>query len=184
MVIIGIDPSINCTGVCIYDSLTNNHTYYMIVSKRTKKMREFANDNVHIVEYNRQESNKGEYSEKEFNKSNNIYTICTILRDLIQLYEPDLVQMEGVSYGSRSSRALVDLAGLNFAIRMTILREDIQFNILAPTNIKKFAVGDGGAEKDVMIASWKKLDKNITNITDIKVDDLADSYFIAHYTQS
>ena len=72
MVIIGIDPSINCTGVCIYDSLTNNHTYYMIVSKCTKKMREFANDNVHIVEYNRQESNKGEYSEKEFNKSNEI----------------------------------------------------------------------------------------------------------------
>jgi Holliday junction resolvasome RuvABC endonuclease subunit len=67
---------------------------------------------------------------------------------------------------------------------MTILREDIQFNILAPTSIKKFAVGDGGAEKDVMIASWKKLDKNITNIIDIKVDDLADSYFIAHYTQS
>ena len=103
---------------------------------------------------------------------------------MIQLYEPDLIQMEGVSYGSRSSRALVDLAGLNFAIRMTILREDIQFNILAPTNIKKFAVGDGGAEKDVMIASWKKLDKNITNIIDIKVDDLADSYFIAHYKQA
>lgn len=183
MIIIGIDPSINCTGICIYNSLTNNHTYYMIVSKCTKKMREFAADNVHIIEYNRQESNKGEYQVKEFNKSNNIYSICTIIRDLIQLYEPDLVQMEGVSYGSRGSAALVDLAGLNFAIRMTILREDIPFNILAPTSVKKFAVGNGGAEKDVMIASWKKLDKNITNITDIKVDDLADSYFIAHYTQ-
>ena len=66
--------------------------------------------------------------------------------------------MEGVSYGSRGSAALVDLAGLNFAIRMTILKEDIPFNILAPTSVKKFAVGDGGAEKDVMIASWKKLD--------------------------
>ena len=32
-----------------------------------------------------------------------------------------------------------------------------------------------------MIASWKKLDKNITNITEIKLDDLADSYFICHY---
>ena len=67
-------------------------------------------------------------------------------------------------------------------IRMTILSNNIQFNILAPTTIKKFAVGNGSAEKDVMIASWKKLDKNINNVKDIKVDDLADSFFIAHYT--
>ena len=91
------------------------------------------------------------------------------------------VQMEGVSYGSRGSAALVDLAGLNFAIRMTLSGKNIQYNILAPTSIKKFAVGNGSAEKDVMIASWKKLDKNISNISDIKVDDLADSYFIAQY---
>jgi Holliday junction resolvasome RuvABC endonuclease subunit len=89
--------------------------------------------------------------------------------------------MEGVSYGSRGSAALVDLAGLNFAIRMTLSGKNIQYNILAPTSIKKFAVGNGSAEKDVMIASWKKLDKNISSIETIKVDDLADSYFIAHY---
>jgi hypothetical protein len=32
-----------------------------------------------------------------------------------------------------------------------------------------------------MIASWKKLDKNISDITEIKLDDLADSFFLAHY---
>ena len=181
MIIMGIDPSINCTGICIYDTISNNHTYYMIVSKCTKKMREFKNENIHIIEYNKRELNKGEYHVKEFNKSNNIYDICNIIRDIIQLFEPDLIQMEGVSYGSRGSAALVDLAGLNFAIRMTVFKEGIQFNILAPTTIKKFAVGNGAAEKDVMIASWKKLDKNITNITDIKLDDLADSFFISHY---
>jgi len=89
--------------------------------------------------------------------------------------------MEGVSYGSKGSSALVDLAGLNFMIRAILLSENIQFNILAPTVVKKFAVGNGAAEKDVMIASWKKLDKNTTNITEIKLDDLADSYFICHY---
>lgn len=184
MVIIGIDPSINCTGVCVYNSLMQTHIYYMIVSKCTKKMKAFANDNVHIIEYGKRESNKGEYQYKEFNKSQNIHNICDIIRDIIQLYEPDLIQIEGISYGSHGSSALADLAGLNFAIRMTILNEDIQFNILAPTSVKKFAVGNGGAEKDVMIASWKKLDNNISNIIDIKVDDLADSFFIAHYTES
>ena len=183
MTTIGIDPSINCTGICVYNSITHVHIYYMIVSKCTKKMKNFSNDFVHIIEYGKRESNKGEYQTKEFNKAQNIYDICIIIRDIIQMYEPDLVQMEGISYGSVGSAALADLAGLNFAIRMTLLREDLKFNILAPTTVKKFAVGNGGAEKDVMIASWKKLDKNITNITDIKVDDLADSYFIAHYAE-
>lgn len=181
MIILGIDPSINCTGICIYDTVTNVHLYYMIAAKCTKKMKEFSNDYVHIVDYGKRESNKGEYHTKEYNKSQNIYDICVIIRDLIQNYEPDLIQMEGISYGSRGSAALADLAGLNFAIRMTLIGEGIPFNILAPTTVKKFAVGNGAAEKDVMIASWKKLDKNIKYITDIKVDDLADSYFIAHY---
>jgi Holliday junction resolvasome RuvABC endonuclease subunit len=183
MIRMGIDPSINCTGICIYDDKLNNHTYYMIVSKCTKKMREFRNDHINIIEYNKRESNKGEYHIKEYNKSLNIYDICCIIRDLINLYNPDIVQMEGVSYGSRGSAALVDLAGLNFAIRMTLSGKDIQYNILAPTSIKKFAVGNGSAEKDVMIASWKKLDKNIACISEIKLDDLADSYFISHFDE-
>lgn len=183
MIVMGIDPSINCTGICIYNTLTYAHTYYMIVSKCTKKMREFKNDNIHIIEYNKRESNKGEYQIKEYNKSQNIYDICTVIRDIISLFEPDLIQMEGISYGSVGSAALADLAGLNFAIRMILFKEGIQFNILAPTTVKKFAVGNGAAEKDVMIASWKKLDKNIIDITDIKLDDLADSFFIAHYTE-
>ena len=99
----------------------------------------------------------------------------------MQWHEPDLVQMEGVSYGSTGSAALVDLAGLNFSIRMMLIDEDVNFNILAPTTVKKFAVGNGAADKNVMVASWKMLDKNISDINDIKVDDLADSFFIAHY---
>lgn len=182
MIRMGIDPSINCTGVCIYNDKLRKHTYYMIVSKCTKKMKEFTNDHVNIIEYNKRESNKGEYHIKEYNKSQNIYDICCVINDLITIYNPDIVQMEGVSYGSRGSAALVDLAGLNFAIRMTLSSKNIQYNILAPTSIKKFAVGNGSAEKDVMIASWKKLDRNISDIDAIKVDDLADSFFIAHYT--
>ena len=181
MIIMGIDPSINCTGVCIYDTASHTNLYYMIASKCTKKMKEFRSDHITIIEYCKREANKGEYQEKEYNKSNNIYDVCVIIKNLIQHHEPDLIQMEGISYGSRGSAALADLAGLNFAIRMTILNEAVQFNILAPTTVKKFAVGNGSAEKDVMIASWKLLDKNITGIKDIKVDDLADSYFIAHY---
>lgn len=183
MIIMGIDPSINCTGICIYDDVNNINYYYMIVAKMNKKMQQFSNDNVKIISYDKQECSKGDYSTKEFNKSMNVHNICYYIRDIIQSHKPDLIQMEGISYGSRGSSALADLAGLNFAIRMSILDEsNLHFNIIAPTSVKKFAVGNGNVEKDVMIASWKKLDKNITDINDIKLDDLADSYFLAHYT--
>lgn len=180
--IIGIDPSINCTGVCVYDSEKNLHKYVMIVSKSTKKMKAFQNDYVSIIDYEKRDSHKGEYHIKEYHKSENIYDICHELKTIIEQYRPDLIQMEGISYGSHGSSALADLAGLNFAIRMMLIECGIDFNILAPTSIKKFAVGNGGAEKDVIIASWKKLDRNISDITNIKLDDLADSFFIAHYT--
>lgn len=176
----GIDPSINCTGICVYDTDNNTHKYYMIVGSLTKKMQKFSNENVTILNYNKQTS-EGDYSNKEYIKTLNFNNICNHIDDIIEVYNPDIIQMEGISYGSRGSSALSDLAGLNFFIRSTILKNDIPFNIIAPTGVKKFAVGNGGVEKDVIIASWKKLDKNISNIDDIKLDDLADSYFIAHY---
>ena len=145
-------------------------------------MKEFKNDNVHIIEYGKFNSQSEDYTIREVDKTLNVYNICTIVKDIIDQHEHDVVQMEGISYGSKGSAALADLAGLNFALRLSILDKDVEFNIIAPTSVKKFAVGNGGADKDVMIASWKKLDKNISDITDIKVDDLADSYFIAHYT--
>lgn len=181
MTIMGIDPSINCTGVCIYNDITNTHFYYMIAGKCTKKMKEFKNDHVQIIEYGKNNSQSKDYTVKEVDKTLNVYNICTIVKDIIDHHEPDQIKMEGISYGSKGSAALADLAGLNFAIRLSILDKNVEFDIIAPTSVKKFAVGNGGVEKDVMIASWKKLDRNIAKITEIKLDDLADSYFIAHY---
>lgn len=181
MVIIGIDPSINCTGVCVYDTITGNNMYYMIVGKTTKKMQKFENERVQIREYGKQTSTNDEYSIKENKKTANINNICDIIKDIIHWHEPEYVYMEGISYGSVSGSSLADLAGLNHCIRMTLIDCNVDYTILAPTAVKKFAVGNGSAEKNVIIASWKKLDKNISNITEIKLDDLADAFFIAHY---
>ena len=194
MITIGIDPSINCTGICVYNSVTMSHVYYMIVSKCTKKMREFNNEYVHIIEYGKFESNKGEYPLKEYNKAYNIYNICKNINNIIDWYEePEYddygladyneieVYMEGVSYGSVGSAALVDLSFLNASIRMVLKQRGIKFTIVSPTSLKKFACANGQAEKDIMIDAWRRMDPTISNIKDIKVDDLADSYFLAHY---
>lgn len=181
MIRIGIDPSINCTGVCVWDTERDIHCYYMIPSKVTKKMKSFQHNFVHIVPYLKQDTKNLEYTEKEKIKFDNIYNISRKIGIILDTFRPVHVYMEGISYGSTGSAALVDLAFLNAAVRMELKSRNIDFTIISPTSLKKFACANGQAEKDIMVDAWKRVDSNITNIVDIKVDDLADSYFLAHY---
>lgn len=179
MIRIGIDPSMNSTGVCI--DVNGKYIYYIIVSDMTKKMTLFNHDRVHIINYFKETNKYDKYIDKERQKTSNIYKICACLENIIKQYNPDIIQMEGVSYGSTGSAALVDLSGLNFAIRMMIYRLNKPLAVVAPTSVKKFAVANGQADKNIMINAWKKLDPEMENIKSIKIDDLADAFFISQY---
>ena len=175
----GIDPSINCTGVCV--SLNDEYIYNIIPSKMTKKMSNFKHPRINILSYNKLEMNDLEYSDKEYNKVQNLVQICNKLEEIIDKFSVQLVCMEGVSYGSVGSAALVDLAGLNFMIRYMLSKKGIKFIIVSPTSLKKFAVANGSATKDLMVYAWHELDQEMKTIKDIKVDDLADAYFLMQY---
>ena len=54
MVTIGIDLSINSTGICINND--GEYHYYIITSKRTRKLDRFTNDNINILFYNKKET--------------------------------------------------------------------------------------------------------------------------------
>lgn len=177
--IMGIDPSINSTGLCI--NKDNKYIYIIVVGKMTKKMREFEHNNIHIKCYNKLETNKLEYSEKEYIKATNIRGICDIIEDVIKQYDVTHVNMEGISYGSVGSAALADLAGLNFAIRYVLSKNNISFSIIPPTGLKKFAVANGSADKDLMTYAWLTMEPEMKDIQNIKIDDLADAYFLARY---
>lgn len=179
MVIIGIDPSINSTGICI--NKDNCYTYYIISSKMTKKMENFTHSKVKFLPYNKESYTDMEYSDKETVKSNNLYNIVKIIEDLIKKYKPDNIIMEGISYGSTSGSALVDLSGLNYMIRMVCINSQIPFTIVSPSGLKKFVCANGQADKELIIESWKKMDKNIQDISDIKIDDLADAFFLSNH---
>ena len=92
-----------------------------------------------------------------------------------------IVNMEGISYGSTGSAALADLAGLNFAIRMLLIEKGIKFKIVSPISLKVFATNNAGATKEEMSWAWKLLDKEMQDIDKIKIDDLADAYFLCRY---
>lgn len=181
MVTMGIDPSINCTGVCI--NTDNKYIYIMITSKMTKKLKSFKHDNIYIKDYNKCDTKGLDYEQKEICKVENMRQICDILQDLVKQYSPDMVYMEGISYGSVGSAALSDLAGLNFMIRYMLRINNIPFYIVSPMSLKKFAVANGSASKELMVFAWKNAEPLLNNVRDIKVDDLADAYFLSNYSQ-
>lgn len=174
----GIDPSINCTGVCIC-GIEDNPIYILIPSKCTKKMKSFKHDRIYIEQFEKTELKDLTNEEKEFAKSRNIYNIVYIIERLVTIYKVRHVVMEGVAYNATGS--VVDLAGLNYAIRMMLLRHNIDFTIITPNTVKKFAVANGGADKELMIYAWQKLEPELKNIKEFKVDDLADAYFMAQW---
>ena len=190
MIYIGIDPSLNSTGICI--NVDGNCKYYIITSKMTKKMKDFKNEYIQYLPYEKEDTNKklNEYADVEFNKAHNIYNICVrvkqVIKENVEWYSGDNINncevfMEGVSYGSLGSAALVDLSGLNFAIRNVLIELGVKFTIVSPSQNKKFATGLGNADKEHMIFSWLMIEKHLKDIKDIKIDDLADAYFLSNY---
>ena len=177
MIVMGIDPSINSTGICISNEIENK--YYIITSKLTRKNKDFESPYIKILNYQKNDLKNLNYTDKENSKTNNIYNICQIIGTIMDIYKPYKIIMEGISYSSNGSTA--DLAGLNYSIRMLAKIRNINIEIVPPTSVKKFATGNGQAEKDLIIDAWKRIDKNISNVQNIKIDDLADSFFLAHY---
>ena len=185
--VIGIDPSINSTGVCVSEVGGDINIYYIISSKATKKSIKYCKgiDYINIIPY-KKEKTKGieQYWRREQIKTHNITLVSREIDNILKQYSNcgiiDRITMEGVSYGSVQGAAIVDLSFLNATIRQTF--SGFNYYIVSPKEVKKYAVGNGNAEKDVMVMSWKKLDRKIKDIPDwLKVDDLADAYFMAHY---
>ena len=137
------------------------------------------NEYIKIIEYNKIPV-EGEYSEKESIKTSNIYNIVTEIKNIIKKENPDECRIEGISYGSTGSAALIDLAGLNFMVRQMLIDLSIPFKIISPTSNKKFAVGNGQADKEVMVDSWIRLQPQMKGVN-IKVDDIADAFFLSNY---
>ena len=89
---------------------------------------------------------------------------------------------EGVSYGSTiRTNSVFDLAGLNYMIRERFIKRDnFHLTIATPSEIKKFASGNGNCNKEVMINLFKILYPNF-NLP--KIDDICDAYFMASYAK-
>jgi len=198
---IGIDPSMNSTGLCIQsyndDGIKIYEKFYIIKPDKLSKKEQNAqeeNDNFEYVIYPKYDLTK--YKEinhlheyyKTINMSNLVETIYNKIVDEMQRYMFDdnlesFIVIEGISYGSSiRTKSVFDLAGLNYLIRYKLIKvfEHSKFTIVPPSELKKFITGKGNANKETIVNLFSLL---YPNLSLPKIDDIADAFFMANYAK-
>ena len=198
-IFIGIDQSINSTGVTVqcYErtQLVKEHFYIIKANKLTKKEKKAEEDieGFEYILYNKWEKdNAKDNNEFELHKLENNIHISDCIIDIIRQYVVNgldklYVAMEGISFqSSGKTQSIIDLAGLSYLIRYRIYNYFIQnpdhlgcLKIFAPKEVKHFASGNGMCNKEVMVNLFKTNNQKFAIIP--KLDDMADSYWICSY---
>ena len=193
---VGIDPSINSTGVVIQYSEKYEPKFFILKpNKLTAKEKKADNelDKFKYVIY--EKFDLKDYKEKnyieEYYKTLNLIHIVNAIDNMIlaaaEECEADNIYIvqEGISYGSTlRTKSVFDLAGLNFLIRSRFIMNDnkcIKFWIGTPGEIKKFATGKGNANKDLMKTCFAAIHSEMMVVP--KYDDLADAFFMSEYAK-
>ena len=195
-VFIGIDPSINSTGMTIRTDTGFCRFFIIKGDKLTKKEKNAELDNSEIFEYclyqkeNVKDTNNAH--ERELAKAHNLSTIAdtiyNIIEELLQQFRKTstidsvTICMEGISYGSIHSAAVMDLAGLNYLIRDRLHHHTVVGTLLVtpPAEVKRFYTGSGNANKQLMISTFKG---SFPDFDLPKLDDICDSEAMAKYAR-
>lgn len=81
---------------------------------------------------------------------------------------------------SAHSRSIITLTLLNGYIRAIIDKLQIPFETVPPTQWKKKMIGNGQVNKDVIVHCFEGLRPQFKGLG-VKMDDIADSYFLSNY---
>lgn len=204
---IGIDPSINSTGiVCrVCDSTLRelDIKYYILKgntheknkkgvekSPLTKKEIEAQNkySNFKYVLYDKKPTDSKVASVKnELAKTLSFASLIdTLIKTICEEFseyniKETYVVIEGISYGSTiRTSSVFDLAGLNYMIRSSMMGFTENVIVSPPSHVKKFATGVGNANKELMVDTFKAIHPEL----DIpKIDDVADAFFMSRLAQ-
>ena len=195
-VFIGIDPSINSTGMTIRTDTGFCRFFIIKGDKLTKKEKNAQLNNYEIFEYclyqkeNVKDTNNAH--ERELAKAHNLSTIAdtiyNIIEELLRQFRKTstidsvTICMEGISYGSIHSAAVMDLAGLNYLIRDRLHHHTVVGTLLVtpPAEVKRFYTGSGNANKQLMISTFKG---SFPDFDLPKLDDICDSEAMAKYAR-
>lgn len=198
---VGIDPSINSSGIYVrvessIGELLEEKFYIIKGDKLSKKEDAAELKNLAVfsyVIYDKQNTTSGTNIENERNKAINFISIVESIKKIIATTDFRYGKMnkiyvcqEGISYGSRiRTKSIFDLAGLNFMIRSMVIEmgkgfKPVELIVGTPGEIKKFATGNGNANKDLILSCFKMIYPEL----DLpKLDDIADAYFMGMFAK-
>lgn len=196
---VGIDPSINSTGICLsqYNEITQEeqgiHFGIIHCEKLTKKEKKAQEEYEDLFKYylfngiSKEDAKKMSQSDFEYAKTIKLRNCLEEIKKLLHhvIYEENIeyskiiICIEGISYGSlHGTKSIFDLAGLNYMIRNTLidmLGDKMKLIISPPSVVKKFATGKGNANKQEMIDSFKLI---FPEFELPKIDDVCDAFFM------
>ena len=131
---------------------------------------------------------------QEYWKSWNMCTCAKTIYNLIKDSEPFTVEgyTATVTYTEKkiqndgeiveNRESIFDLAGLNYLIRDKFIeKEGYTFIITPPSEIKKFASGNGNCNKDIMINIFTINHPEFKIVP--KVDDISDAWFMSNFSK-
>lgn len=159
MVVLGLDQSLTCSGICIMDDGKLVFSGVITTSKTDR-------EGMHDVFYRTR-------------------VITAELLALITHYKVQTVVMEGLSFGSKGN-ATRDLAILMGTIQANLRGFP---TVVPPPTLKKFATGNGRATKDEMVEAIKDAEPELyeklllTPKTKGRAD-IADAYWLANYKET
>lgn len=178
----GIDPSIRSTGICVIENEDIGVArYYLVTSSVTKKFIKNARNLISIIQYEHVAPASPSARDKELAKTHNVISAATLIRRIIETEHPDVIVLEAVAFAANGT--IDQLAGLNYIIRQDILETGCKLVVVSPSVIKKNAIGNGAAGKEDMIRAWVVVQPQFAALSNQKIDDLADAYFMACYSE-
>lgn len=171
MIIAGIDYSMSCPSLCIFDTELDftfqNCDFYYLIDKKTKIIEE---GNIH-----------GEYYSKDSENVKRFDHISDWAITILKNQKVTHVYLEGYSMGSRGR--VFHIAENTGVLKQKIYKAGITFEVIPPSTWKKEVVGKGNADKQHVYESMNVDLKPIFKSKSITspINDIADSYFICKY---
>ena len=173
--IIGIDYSLTSPAVCINDG--NLMFYYL-----TNKKKWIGKQSENIIGYEHDEWI--DPIERFKNISNFVFNVNgTHLTPTIGYRSIEKIFIEGYSYGSKG-QGLFQIAENCGILKYRLQEQNLPYETVVPSVVKKGATGKGNADKDMMYKAFVKETKlDLKQIFDTDkvgnpISDIADSYFI------
>jgi len=170
MKVMGLDISLMETGVCIYD--VNTFKYDFFVVKPAKHILKTLKE----IDKKSEKFNLIKYQNWLMAKFCRIFNVYTSILYLIKKYNPEIIIIEGYSYGSKNSKSIFDIGELQGLLKGFFFIENKKIFFIPPKTLKKFITFNGNATKEIMFDFIMKKYK-----VSIKNNNVADAFSLVKY---